>query len=326
VNPEDYWQDILAPGPVTAGGYPARFDDGRLLLLPLRRLPRGGALASLIVNQASFAVVQALSADLAAKLAAFDPEMVVGLPTLGLTLAAAVAAQLRHPRYIPLGNSAKFWYRDDLSVPSSSVTTPDQAKRLYIDPRMLPLLAGRRIALIDDVISSGTSMRAAIDLLRRCGAEPAVLGTAMLQSERWRETLAGWPVVSSLRSPILDELAYKVLTAAEFAALERCEFQGAPVDVADGFIHLSTAAQLTETVARHFSGRQDLVIAAVDVVALGDALRWEPSRHGQLFPHLHGPLRPENLVAHGPLERHADGSVRPPRERAGRPVSRSGAR
>jgi adenine/guanine phosphoribosyltransferase-like PRPP-binding protein len=203
--PESYWQEILAPDAVAVGGYPARFDDGRILLLPIRHLPDGKhALASLIINQASFTVVDALAKSLAQKLAPFAPDVIVGLPTLGLTLASAVAQKLGHTRYIPLGNSAKFWYRAELSVPLSSVTTPDQQKRLFIDPRMLPLLEGCRIALVDDVISSGVSMLAAIALLAACGLKPSVLATAMLQSESWREGLAGWNIVSVLRSPILN--------------------------------------------------------------------------------------------------------------------------
>jgi adenine/guanine phosphoribosyltransferase-like PRPP-binding protein len=84
------------------------------------------------------------------------------------------------------------------------VTTPDQQKRLFIDPRMLPLLEGRRIALVDDVISSGASMLAAIALLQTCAVKPLVLGTAMLQSEEWQERLAGWNIAAVLRSPILN--------------------------------------------------------------------------------------------------------------------------
>ena len=67
-------------------------------------------------------------------------------------------------------------------------------------------------------------------------------------------------------------------------------FTGAPVDVADGFIHFSTAAQAAETAARHFAGRGDLVMVAVDADALGAGLRHEPSRGGELFPHLYGTL------------------------------------
>jgi adenine/guanine phosphoribosyltransferase-like PRPP-binding protein len=173
-------------------------------MLPLRPLPDGRhALASLIINQASFAVLDALATALASKLSAFAPDIIVGLPTLGLTLAAAVAERLGHSRYVPLGTSAKFWYREELSAPLSSVTTPDQPKRLYIDPRTLPLLGGRRIALVDDVISSGRSMRAGIDLLAVCGFAPAVLGTAMLQTDAWREPLAAWDVAAVLTSPLL---------------------------------------------------------------------------------------------------------------------------
>ncbi len=205
MRPENFWQDFAAPGaPVPAGAYPALLDDGRVLLLPIRQRPGGaGALASLIINQASFSVVEALAADLAAKLAVFAPDIVVGLPTLGLTLAAAVAARLGHLRYVPLGMSAKFWYDSALSVPLSSVTTPDQAKRLFIDPRMPPLLAGNRVALVDDVISSGRSMAAGLALLAACGVRPVVLGAAMLQGEMSREALAGWQVACVLRSPLL---------------------------------------------------------------------------------------------------------------------------
>ena len=67
-------------------------------------------------------------------------------------------------------------------------------------------------------------------------------------------------------------------------------FTGAPVDLADGFIHFSTAGQVAETAARHFAGQSDLVLAAIDAAALGDALRYEPSRGGALFPHLYGTL------------------------------------
>lgn len=84
---------------------------------------------------------------------------------------------------------------------------------------------------------------------------------------------------------------YKIAPADLWHQSERAgTFAGAPVDVADGFIHFSTAAQVQETAAKHFRGQADLVIAAVDAAVLGDALRWEPSRGGALFPHLYGPM------------------------------------
>jgi uncharacterized protein (DUF952 family) len=112
---------------------------------------------------------------------------------------------------------------------------------------------------------------------------------------------------------MIDTIAYKVLTADDLAALEAGSFKGAPIDLADGFIHLSTASQLTETVERHFSGTDDLTIAAIDLEALGDAVRWEPSRGGQLFPHVYAPLAAAVVIALAPLARAADGTVRLPR-------------
>jgi uncharacterized protein (DUF952 family) len=106
--------------------------------------------------------------------------------------------------------------------------------------------------------------------------------------------------------------AFKVLTAEQMAVLEAGSFDGAPVDVADGYIHLSTFDQLTETVDKHFAGQNDLHVAEVDLEALGEAVKWEPSRGGQLFPHLYGPLPLEVVVAYGPLHRDDAGKVKRP--------------
>jgi uncharacterized protein (DUF952 family) len=107
--------------------------------------------------------------------------------------------------------------------------------------------------------------------------------------------------------------AYKVLTADQMAALERDgSFAGAEVDLADGYLHLSTAAQLTETVDKHFAGQTNLHVAAVDLGSLGEALKWEPSRGGQLFPHLYSALLLESVIAYGPLDRDEDRSVKLP--------------
>jgi adenine/guanine phosphoribosyltransferase-like PRPP-binding protein len=213
MQPPDYWQQILAPGHCEEGvsniGYVANLADGRQLVLPIRKLADGRhGLASLIINQASFAVQDALAADLAQRIERFEPEVVVGLPTLGLTLASAIARKLGHARYVPLGTSRKFWYRDDLSAPLSSVTTPEQEKRLYIDPRMLPLIEGRRVALVDDVISSGASIKAGLTLMAHVGVDPEVIGVAMLQTSRWRKALdpaLQEKIVTVISTPMLEK-------------------------------------------------------------------------------------------------------------------------
>lgn len=78
-------------------------------------------------------------------------------------------------------------------------------------------------------------------------------------------------------------------------------FYGAPVDLADGFIHFSTAAQVAETARRHFAGQDDLVLVTVESRNLGPALRWEESRGGDLFPHLYGPLPINSVKRTDPL-------------------------
>lgn len=217
MQPHDFWQELHAHGTLDpmeerADFHVAELPDGRQLRLPIRVLADGEhALASLIVNQASFTVLEALAEALAERIAAYDIDVVAGLPTLGLTLAAAVARALGHARYVPLGTSRKFWYRDELSVALSSITTPNQEKRLYIDPRMLPLLQGKRVALIDDVISSGASIVSGLALLASCNIEPVVIGAAMLQSDRWldRVDLSGerWSerIVGVFSTPILEQ-------------------------------------------------------------------------------------------------------------------------
>jgi len=84
---------------------------------------------------------------------------------------------------------------------------------------------------------------------------------------------------------------YKILSAEQWKEAQKAGvFEGAPVDRIDGFIHFSTADQAEETARKHFKDQKDLLLASIDETALGEALRYEPSRGGQLFPHLYGPL------------------------------------
>ncbi len=110
-----------------------------------------------------------------------------------------------------------------------------------------------------------------------------------------------------------ESTAYKVLTADQMTALEKeGSFAGAPVDLADGYIHLSTEAQLRETLDRHFAGQDGLWLAAVDLEVLGEVVKWEPSRGGQLFPHIYGPLPLDAVTAYSELHYELDGSLRLP--------------
>jgi len=101
---------------------------------------------------------------------------------------------------------------------------------------------------------------------------------------------------------------YKISPRAAWQQAESAgRFTGAPVDLADGYIHFSTAAQAVETAAKHFAGQTDLVLVAVDAARLGAALRWEPSRGGALFPHLYADLHMDAVLWVKPLPLGADG-------------------
>lgn len=96
-------------------------------------------------------------------------------------------------------------------------------------------------------------------------------------------------------------LIYKILRAAEWAQLQRDgSSAGAPIDIADGYVHFSTAEQAAETAAKHFAGETDLVILALEADGM-QALKWEVSRGGALFPHLYAPLRLADILWHAPL-------------------------
>lgn len=90
---------------------------------------------------------------------------------------------------------------------------------------------------------------------------------------------------------------FKILDLASFEELKSLRtFKGAAIDLEDGYIHFSTGEQVRETARLHFAGRTDLVLVAVAAESLGTALKWEPSRGGQMFPHLYAPLGMTSVV------------------------------
>ncbi|MBM3604907.1 MAG: DUF952 domain-containing protein [Alphaproteobacteria bacterium] len=110
-------------------------------------------------------------------------------------------------------------------------------------------------------------------------------------------------------------LIFKVLRPAEWDELQRDgATSGAPVDLADGFVHFSTAEQLHGTLVKHFSQENDLMLLACDASAMSGDLRWEPSRNDALFPHLYRPLRNEDICWSRKLTRTAAGHETGPLE------------
>jgi adenine/guanine phosphoribosyltransferase-like PRPP-binding protein len=210
-----YWQSIerdLSPdrlAPPWRYGYPAVLPDGGHLILPIRRLANepSNAVASLILNQASLTVVQALGEMLARQLAPLRCDLLVGLPTLGLALAPIVAKSLGHDRYVPLGYSRKFWYDEALSTAVHSITSPGPGKRLYLDPNQRTLLKAKRLVIVDDAVSSGTTLLAAWNLVQSLGGHVVGCGVAMRQGARWAHLLGtdrARHVIGVFESPLLE--------------------------------------------------------------------------------------------------------------------------
>jgi uncharacterized protein (DUF952 family) len=111
-----------------------------------------------------------------------------------------------------------------------------------------------------------------------------------------------------LPNPPHPELIYKIVPLAAWrSACSVGIYAGSSDDLRDGFIHFSTAAQLAETARRHFSGQSDLLLVAVSTATLGQNLKWEPSRGGALFPHLHAPLDTKTAVWSRHLDLRTDG-------------------
>jgi adenine/guanine phosphoribosyltransferase-like PRPP-binding protein len=200
-----FWQELLPAGVASAAigppyrtSYPARLPDGRTLVLPLRRIASepDRAVASFLANHAAFDVIDALGAQMAGLAQDLQPELIVGLPTLGLVFAPLVARHLGFSNYAPFGSSRKYWYTDALSVPLRSITTPGGGKSLYVDPHLVARLRGRRVVVVDDAISSGQTTAAALALAGIVGAEVLGVVVAMIQGDRWRAQLAaaatGW--------------------------------------------------------------------------------------------------------------------------------------
>jgi len=106
-----------------------------------------------------------------------------------------------------------------------------------------------------------------------------------------------------------DLFAYKLLTQDQWLDWKATgSFTGAPVDIADGYIHMSTREQARETAEKWFAGVDPLILVMIDLPALGDTVRWEPSRGGQLFPHVYGDIPMSAVSGNSRLRVQSDGT------------------
>ena len=201
---------VSAPVAPYAKHYVFRLPDGDWVELPLLALPPDGltAIVSLCITENSFDLEDRLSTAMAALARDLGAQVIVGMPTLGMVLAASVARKLGHPHYVPLSYSRKFWFDDALCVPVRSITSPGSPKSVYLDPRIVDRLQGKRVVIVDDVISTGTSMLAQLELVRRAGVEVSGIVTAMQETRVWIDPIRrahcdpSLQVRTVLRSPL----------------------------------------------------------------------------------------------------------------------------
>lgn len=201
------------PEPPYQGFYPVKLPDGNWAELPFLALPPDfeTAIAYLCITENSFDLEDRLSTAMADLVRPLKPEIVIGMPTLGMVLASSVAKKLGHDRYVPLSYSRKFWFEDELSVPVNSITTPVQPKTVFIDPRLIERLEGKRVLLVEDVISTGGTVSAELKLMEKIGADVVGVVTAIKETRVWQDKLAAinpaWPAL--IHAPICCPLFRK---------------------------------------------------------------------------------------------------------------------
>ncbi|MCR5976683.1 adenine phosphoribosyltransferase [Gordonia jinghuaiqii] len=172
---------------MSAGVYTATIGS-QTVELPLIEVAEDLTIALLMTIDHGVAFNQIAGGELAEQIRDADVELVVSAATLGIPVAIEVTRALGLDDYLILQKSNKVHLREALSEPLKSITS-DGRQRLLLDPARLGQLDGARVAFVDDVISSGASVNAAITLLERAGAEVVAIGALLTEGDQWREVL-----------------------------------------------------------------------------------------------------------------------------------------
>ena len=156
--------------------------------LPLVALSDSLTIALLICVDLGVAFAETAGRELAELMAPAQPDIVVSVATMGIPLAIEASRALGFDDYVILHKTPKIHLGETWSEPVHSITT-DKEQRLRLDPARVEAVRGRRVAVVDDVISTGASLLAALRLVRRIGAEPVVIGSLMTEGGAWRDAL-----------------------------------------------------------------------------------------------------------------------------------------
>ncbi|WP_224760526.1 phosphoribosyltransferase family protein [Salinibacterium sp. ZJ450] len=156
--------------------------------LPLVALTESITVALMITVDLGVRFMDVACRDLADEVRALAPDVIVSVATMGIPIGLGVSRELHLDGYVILQKQPKYHLRDSMREPVESITTQGE-QQLILDERREPLLRGRRVVLVDDVISTGASTMAALRLLDRAGAEVVGIGAFLTESDEWRETL-----------------------------------------------------------------------------------------------------------------------------------------
>ena len=178
----------MRPMPVTAHRTFATKVGSQPVELPLVPLSEDLTIALLICVDMGVAFAEAAGRELAALMEPARPELVVSVATMGIPLAIETTRALGLNDYVILHKTPKIHLGDAWSEPVQSITT-DALQKLRVDPMRVDAVRGRRVAVVDDVISTGASLVAALRLVRRMEAEPVVVGTLMTEGGGWQGML-----------------------------------------------------------------------------------------------------------------------------------------
>ncbi|HWD24079.1 MAG TPA: phosphoribosyltransferase family protein [Acidimicrobiales bacterium] len=156
--------------------------------LPLMEIDEGVAIALLITVDQGVSFAERAGRELAELLEPAHPEVIASVATQGIPIAIEISRALGIDDYLILQKTPKIHLADAVDEPLKSITT-GSSQRLLFDRERIGAVQGRRVALVDDVVSTGGSLRAAVALLRRVGAEPVAIGTLVTEAGPWREAL-----------------------------------------------------------------------------------------------------------------------------------------
>ena len=156
--------------------------------LPVVALTEDLAIALYITVDRGVSFCATAGTELAALIQAFDVDIVASVATMGIPIAIEVSRALGLDDYLIFQKTPKIHLADAITEPVRSITT-DKPQLLLLDRARIGAVAGRRVALVDDVISTGASIRAALALLRRVGALPVAIGTVLAETHVWRDAL-----------------------------------------------------------------------------------------------------------------------------------------